>query len=103
MRMKLIPPEPPGSPFEPKGRLPVPMPQDLAEHRPIRPYDDDDGFAEQLDQVHRAAAVLVQDPLRDIALAVQGLSYKQKAALAAGLRTSVMRLTAWASFVLEAR
>jgi hypothetical protein len=80
----------------------MPVPLDLAEHRPILPYEDAGGFTAQLDEVHRAAVALI-DPLRDVALAVQGLSYKQKAELAAGLRTSVMRLTAWASLVLEAR
>lgn len=98
-RMRFIPP--PASPFAPRGRLPVPMPQDLAEHRSIMPFDHDGDFAQQLDEVERAAAAFVGDPLRDIALAVQALSYEQKIELAIGLRTSPMRVTAWASLVLE--
>ncbi len=65
------------------------------------PFDHDGDFAQQLDEVERAAAAFVGDPLRDIALAVQALSYEQKIELAIGLRTSPMRVTAWASLVLE--
>jgi hypothetical protein len=101
--MKLIPPSPPDSPYAPKGWRRVPVPRDLAEHRTIVPYDDGSEFAEQLDLVHGAAAVLVRDPLRDLALAVQALDYEQKRQVAAGLRTSVARLTAWADLVIEAR
>jgi hypothetical protein len=100
--MRLIPP-PDNSPYAPKGRRGVPVPQDLAEHRAILPYDDGSEFAEQLDLVHGAAAVLVRDPLRDVALAIEGLSYEQKRQVAVGLRTSVMRLNGWANLVLEAR
>ena len=100
-RLKLIPP--PDSPYAPKGRRRVPVPRDLAEHRAIVPYDDDSEFAGQLDLVHGAAAVLVRDPLRDVALAIEGLSYEQKRQVAVGLRTSVARLTAWADLVIEAR
>jgi len=50
-----------------------------------------------------SAAVLVRDPLRDLALAIEGLSYEQKRQVAAGLRTSVMRLNGWADLVIEAR
>jgi hypothetical protein len=101
--MKLIPPSPPDSLYAPKGWRRPPIPQDLAEHRPIVPCDDAGEFAEQLDLVHGAAAVLVRDPLRDLALAIEGLSYEQKRQVAAGLRTSVARLTAWADLVIEAR
>jgi hypothetical protein len=38
-----------------------------------------------------------------VALAVRALSYEQKRQVAIALRTSVMRLNAWASLVLEAR
>src|SRR5258707_15152807 len=100
--MRLIPP-PDNSLYAPKGRRRVPVPRDLAEHRPIVPYDDGSEFAGQLDLVHRAAAVLIRDPLRDLALAVRALTYEQKRQVAAGLRTSVARLTAWADLVLEAR
>jgi hypothetical protein len=102
-RMKLIPLGPPASPYAPKGRRGVPVPQDLAEHRPILPYDDGSEFAGQLGDVYRAAGALVHDPLRDLALAIEGLSYEQKRQVAAGLRTSVTRLTAWADLVIEAR
>lgn len=81
----------------------MPVPQDLAEHRPILLYDDGGGFATQLNEVHRAAAVLVDDPLRDVARAIEALSYREKADLAGALRTSITRLTTWASLVLEAR
>jgi hypothetical protein len=101
--MKLIPLGPPASPYVPKGWRRPPTPQDLAEHRPIVPYDDGSEFAGQLDLVHGAAAVLVRDPLRDLALAIEGLSYEQKRQLAMALRTSVMRLNGWAALVLEAR
>ena len=99
-RMKLIPP-PDNSPYAPKGWRRPPMPQDLAAHRPIVPYDDGSEFAGQLDLAHGAAAVLVRDPLRDLALAIEGLSYEQKRQVAAGLRTSVMRLNGWAALMLE--
>jgi hypothetical protein len=101
-RMKLIPP-PDNSPYAPKGWRRPPMPQDLAAHRPIVPYDDGSEFAGQLDLAHGAAAVLVRDPLRDLALAIEGLSYDQKRQVAAGLRTSMTRLTTWADLVIEAR
>jgi hypothetical protein len=97
--MKLIPP--PDSPYAPKGWRRPPMPHDLVEHRPIVPYDDGSEFAEQLDLVHGAAAVLVRDPLRDLALAIEGLSYAQKSQVAMALRTSVMRLNGWAALMLE--
>ncbi len=100
--MKLIPVGPPDSPYAPKGWRRPPVPRDLAEHRPIVPYDDGSEFAGQLDLVHGAAAVLVRDPLRDLALAIEGLSYEQKRQVAAGLRTSVMRLNGWAALMLEA-
>ncbi len=74
--MRLIPP-PDNSLYAPKGRRRVPVPRDLAEHRPIVPYDDGSEFAGQLDLVHRAAAVLIRDPLRDLALAVRALTYEQ--------------------------
>jgi hypothetical protein len=101
--MKLIPPGPPASPYAPKGWRRPPTPQDLAEHRPIVPYDDAGDFAEQIDEVHRAAWALVHDPLRDLALAVQALDYAQKIEVATALRTTPMRLTTWASLVIEAR
>jgi hypothetical protein len=101
--MKLIPLGPPASPYAPKGQRRLPVPQDLAEHRPIVPYDDAGEFAEQIGDVHRAAGALVGDPLRDVALAIEGLSYEQKRQVAAGLRTSMTRLTAWADLVIEAR
>ena len=101
--MKLIPPSPPDSLYAPKGRRRPPVPRDLAEHRPIVPYDDAGEFAEQLDLVHGAAAVLVRDPLRDLALAIEGLTYEQKRQVATGLRTSMTRLSVWADLVLEAR
>ena len=100
-RLKLI--SPPENLYALKGRRGPPTPQDLAEHRAIVPYDDDSEFAGQLDLVHGAAAVLVHDPLRDVALAIEGLSYEQKRQVAAGLRTSVMRLNGWADLVIEAR
>jgi hypothetical protein len=75
------------------------MPQDLSEHRPI--YDDDGAFAEQLDQVHRAAGALVHDPVRDLALAIEALSYDEKRQVAVALRTSMTRLSVWASLMLE--
>jgi hypothetical protein len=68
----------------------------------VLPYDDDSAFAERLDQVDRAAAALV-DPLRDVARAIEALSYREKVDLAGALRTSITRLTTWASLVLEAR
>jgi hypothetical protein len=77
------------------------VPQDLAEHRPIMPYDDCGDFAEQLDDVHRAAGALVHDPLRDRALAVRALDYGQKIEVATALRTTAMRLSVWADLVLE--
>jgi hypothetical protein len=77
------------------------MPRDLAEHRAIVPYDDAGEFAGQLDLVHGAAAVLVRDPLRDLALAIEGLSYEQKRQVATALRTTPMRLSVWADLVLE--
>jgi len=79
------------------------MPVDLAEHRPTRPYHDDGNFADKLDEVHRAAAVLIQDPVRSVAAAMQALTYEQQRQVATALRTTVMRLNAWASLVLEAR
>jgi hypothetical protein len=98
-RLKLIPP--PDNLYAPKGRRRVPVPRDLAEHRPITPYDDGSEFAEQLDDVHRAAGALVHDPLRDVAVAIEGLSYEQKRQVAVGLRTSVMPLNGWAALTLE--
>jgi hypothetical protein len=58
--------------------------------------------AMQLGEVHRAAAALVHDPPVEIAMAVQALGYEQKRQVALALRTSVMRLNAWAGLVLEA-
>jgi hypothetical protein len=49
-----------------------------------------------------AAAVLVRDPLRDLALAVQALDYAQKIEVATALRTTPMRLSVWADLVIEA-
>jgi hypothetical protein len=101
-RLKLIPP-PDNSPYASKGWHRPPVPQDLAEHRPIVPYDDCGEFAGQLDDVHRAAGALVHDPLRDLALAVQALDYAQKIEVATALRTTPMRLSVWADLVIEAR
>jgi len=102
--MKLITPSPPANdPFAPKGRRGVPVPEDLAEHRPIVPYDDGGDFGEQIEEVHCAAAALVRDPPRDVALALQGLSYAEKIELATALRSSVGCLNARTALMLEAR
>jgi hypothetical protein len=100
-RVQLIPPAPPDSPYVPKGRRLVPVLQDLAEHRPIVSYDDGGDFAGQLDDVHRAAALLVHNPVRDVAMAIEALTYAEKSQVAVALRTTVTRLNAWADLVLE--
>src|SRR5258708_37729607 len=100
--MRLIPP-PDNSLYAPKGRRRVPVPRDLAEHRPIVPYDDGSELAGELDLVHGAAGALVHDPIRDVALAIEGLSYEQKRQVAVGLRTSMTRLNGWAALTLEAQ
>jgi len=97
-RLKLIPP--PDSPYAPKGRRRVPVPRDLAQHRMIAPDDDGRDFVGQLDDVHRTAGALVHDPLRDVAVAIEGLSYEQKRQVAVGLRTSVTRLNGWAALMM---
>src|SRR5712671_3817606 len=86
-RIRLIPPA--SDRFAPKGRRGVPVPLDLAQHSPVMPYGDDGDFAERLGEVHRAAAAVVHNPLRDVALAVQALSYAEKIELATALRSSV--------------
>jgi hypothetical protein len=102
-RIRVIPAPPANDAYAPNGRHGVPMPQDLAEHQPVLPYDDGGDFDPQLDHVHRAAAALVHDPVREVALAIGALSYEEKREVAVSLRTSVTRLNAWASVVIEAR
>jgi hypothetical protein len=51
--MRVIPP-PANDLYAPKGRRGVPMPEDLAEHRPIVPYGEGSGFDGQFDMVDRA-------------------------------------------------
>ncbi|SRR5947209_2790313 len=101
IRTRLIPPT--NDSYAPKDGPLVPMPRELAEHRPILPYRDDGDLAEQLEEVHRAAAVLIQDPMRDVAVAMRALTYEQQRQVATALRTTMMRLNTWASLVLEAR
>jgi hypothetical protein len=102
-RLKLIPPNSSDSLCAPTNGRNVPVPQDLAEHRPIVPYNDGVYFDGHLDHVHPAAAAIVHDPMREVAVAIQALSYEEKRQVAVTLRTSVMRLSAWASLVIEAR
>jgi hypothetical protein len=100
IRIRLIPPT--SDPYAPNvGRL-VPMPRDLADHRPILPYHDGGDFGDELDEVHCAAAMLIQDPMRDVAVAMRALTYEQQRQVATALRTTVMRLNTWASLMLEA-
>ena len=95
-QMRLIPPV--TDPSAPKGGRHAPMP-----HRPILPHHDGGDFADRLDAVQRGAAALIRDPVRDVAVALQGLTHEQKRQVATTLRTTVMRLNTWASLMLEAR
>jgi hypothetical protein len=73
----------------------------LGKHRPI--HHDGADFADRLDAVQRGAAALIRDPVRDVAVALQGLTHEQKRQVAIALRATVMRLNTWASLMLEAR
>jgi hypothetical protein len=98
--MRLLPTS---NPFVPKGRRGASVPQDLSDHNPVVSGGEEGDLVDQIDDVHRAAAVLARDPLHDVAAAIQALSYEQKLSLAAMLRTSVTRLDAWARLMIEAR
>jgi hypothetical protein len=145
------------NPYAPTAGRQAPTPQDLAQHRPMLPYHDTRDFADRLDAVDRAAAmlstknfagerplytdsrapsahtsrpraaspnpayhdsldfadrldamhrptaVLIRDRVRDVAVALQALTYEQKRQVATALRTTVTRLNTWASLMLEAR
>jgi hypothetical protein len=41
--------------------------------------------------------------VRDVALAIEALTYEQKSEVAVALRTTVTRLNAWSALMLEAR